>query len=216
MLNPQVYRQMIASGGETVRWYKAFDALSYAPAAGLDDTRTDQHYDHGKLYIDQGRKRALVQSQLVKLYVPEVGLVTSSQLVLTAMPEEINLLPFDKVALLARTTMAREQLIRGPAAGSMVTPDKVGSLLPVVLLSVLDGTDTYEVGFDCTLDPVTRLVSWSGTHAPAAGDPYLVEYTCQQCYIFMGEGHRQARPAPESGELLPIKGVLHEAPPLVT
>lgn len=212
MINPQVYKVMIDSGGERVVWYKAFAAPSYAPAIGLDESVYDTHYDQGKVYVRQGERQALVQEQQIRMWTPESGVVFGSRLMLTAMPDEMDIRPYDKVVLLERETPVREQLIRGPYAGSRAIVDKVGMLLPVRLVAVTNGTTEYRLGHDVTLNSATRAITWvSGGSSPSAGDPYMIEYTCHKAYIFQGEGHREARPVAGTEQLLPIKGELVES-----
>lgn len=216
MLNSFPYRVNIAQLGERVVWYKAMptDARNANTGYASADDRGD---DHGRKFILQGERKALIMGLKREQEHSDYGWIPAGTLTLTADPDVMWILPFDKVSLRNRVTVARAILQRGGTASSTVAPDTIPHLDVTRVRLVSDNDVAYCMGADYTFNATTRVISWTaGGNAPAIGANYAIEYEHHEEYWFLGMGQSEPRPlSPDGRGLSPIRGLLMLKPPKV-
>lgn len=216
MLNPMVYKQMIASCGEAVRWYKAMPSDARNANTGFDSAE-DRGDDHGRKFIDQGERKALVMGLKREQEHSEYGWIPAGTLILTADPDLMWILPFDKVSLRNRVAVSRAILQRGGTASAVFAPDTIPHLDVTQVRLVSDNDRVYRMGVDFAFSATTRALTWtSGGSHPEEGANYAVEYAHHEEYWFLGMGQSDPRPLLPNGQgLSPIRGLLMLKPPKV-
>jgi len=208
MLNPEVFRQAIRAGGETIRWWRAVPCSCYNPEYNKFD-RSCTKCEFGHIYTEQtlaADVRALVSREKRKYPHTEEGLIKAGDLNIQVWPAEILLTPMDKVVLLQRPKPHSERVARGE--------DTLSRPYPSALVDVRDSGTEYTIGTDCTLDTTTRVITWTDGAGPDDGDTYTVTYKYFPIYWFVFGDETPTRPIPGYGaEQTPQQGYLVEKHP---
>jgi len=200
MLNPVAFVQLIATMGESVRWFKCLPTYDGTHISSTSATA-------GRRWAETllpARVKVLAREQKDEFEHPDFGLVHVGDLILTTLPDEITVGFQDIFVFPLRTDIAREAVTRGAGADALVQS------YPVRLVAVSDATRAYTLGTtgDCYLD-ANNEIAWTvaGEH-PAEDAVYTAEYTYNQVYWYMSGKERAPRPIPFLGGTTPQQVVL--------
>lgn len=192
-LTAEEYRGNIAQYGETIRWWKGYDAPM--DAIGPNGETVNRF---GKLYIEQQLAptvKALIYSTPREEHDMEYMLIPKGSTGITCMPDEIELAHGDKVLLPTRRVIGRVLLVPGD---NCLTHPWVYSITSVYM----NGGQLPEGRYTFAVDSngVSTLYI-DGHNAPA-----LVDYLYMPLYAFHMSERNPIRGY--DGERLPQRGTL--------
>jgi hypothetical protein len=203
-MNPEVFRQAIRAGGERVRLIKAMPCTCYNPQENYDEQRGCGRCQFGQLYEEQTLAddvRVLITAVKKRYVHPEFGFVKVGDLTCQNMPDEILLGPLDKLVLVGRQMLQRQQVQKGV--------DTLSWPYPCTLRAVRDRDVKYTVDTDCELDAPNKQIVWlEGGDAPGDGDTYTVEYLYNPVFWYLLGDESPPRPVPFNTTFAPQKGYL--------
>jgi hypothetical protein len=193
-------RTLIDRLGDTFYWYKPRDCSCITTLTpGFETRNCTNCHGTGIIWVAQTSTglKALVQSQVPYQQRNLQGWVYSDQIIVTFMPDDVDLAIGDKLVLIDKPMQTHERLTRGAT-----TEDELQYTPAYAIGVAAPDTTVYIPTTDYALNTGKTAIKWVAGHGPTTGQVYSVRYFFLPSYIaYQDLPHMRAEGLPRSMKL---------------